>query len=382
LSIVLFIDTNPYLDLYRMIAGRKLLAPLEEQKAHIFVSAQIRDEVLRNKLGCAGSFFSDQFKGTTEAGIPDHLLGIADERIAELRGAFKKASTASDELVKLAGESLSQISRSEDEIYGCLSKIFESAVSPSETEMQRARARREIGNPPGKPADPLGDQITWEQLLTHCNGNEIKRLWIITRDKDFHIKWKKSLHLNARLYQDLANACAGVAPEIYCFDYLADGIFHFGRNAGVPAKTLPTDAEAEIKKETEALPPWGYSTSGIDDATMVVINNQQMRARNFVAAFASGAGGWTPTSLLFSPTAEGGTGNTLTPGAEGGRGATPVSTTAKPSEKPDAHVSQYRDRVAKSRTWDGSGDVDYLAGKGPFARYLRAGLERIGAERP
>jgi hypothetical protein len=27
-------------------------------------------------------------------------------------------------------------------------------------------------------------------------------------------------------------------------------------------------------------------------------------------------------------------------------------------------------------------DVDYLAGKGPLARYLRAGLERIGAEYP
>ena len=27
-----------------------------------------------------------------------------------------------------------------------------------------------------------------------------------------------------------------------------------------------------------------------------------------------------------------------------------------------------------------AGDVDYLAGKGPLGRYLRTGLERIGAE--
>jgi len=76
-DVVLFIDANQYLNLHRMVAGRRLLDSLEEQKAHIFVSVQIVDEVLRNKLRCAQTFFLDKLKGVGEikGTIPDHLLG-------------------------------------------------------------------------------------------------------------------------------------------------------------------------------------------------------------------------------------------------------------------------------------------------------------------
>jgi len=53
MSVAIFIDTNQYLDLYRMVPGKELLEAIEEQRKYIFVSTQIVDEVMRRKLDCA-----------------------------------------------------------------------------------------------------------------------------------------------------------------------------------------------------------------------------------------------------------------------------------------------------------------------------------------
>ncbi len=128
--------------------------------------------------------------------------------------------------------------------------------------MQRARDRKERGNPPGKLEDPLGDQITWEQLLTYCKG--AKQLWIITEDQDYFIRHNKKLLLDPLLYRDLTNAC-GRELNVWAFDKLDDGIIDFSKKAGVKVEDLPTEEEArEIKEEIDALPPLGWIT----DTTM------------------------------------------------------------------------------------------------------------------
>ena len=68
-----------------MVAGKRLLDWLEEQQDHIFISAQIVEEVLRRKLGSAQTFSLDKFKGidAIKAPVPDHLLGISDEKTAD-----------------------------------------------------------------------------------------------------------------------------------------------------------------------------------------------------------------------------------------------------------------------------------------------------------
>jgi PIN domain len=260
MSEIVFIDSNQYLNLYRLVAGAKLLDAMEEQKAHIFVSMQIVDEVVRNKLRCAENFLSDKIKDveTIKAPVPDHLLGISDEKLAEFRGILRQAEQTRSELTKLVADALSRISRSEDDVSKRLGALFDKAVSPTAEEMQRARERKEKGNPPGKRADPLGDQITWEQLLSHCKESKCSRLWIISSDEDYCIKHGKHLLLNSLLRRDLIEAC-GTELEINCFGDLLEGIEHFGRHAGVKAEKLPTEEEAAvIRKEIEALPPRGW----------------------------------------------------------------------------------------------------------------------------
>jgi hypothetical protein len=111
---------------------------------------------------------------------------------------------------------------------------------------------------PGKKADPLGDQLTWEQILTRCSPSS--RLWIVTRDGDFATQYGKKTFLNAALYQDLSKRSQTKA-EVYCFNSIADGITHFAQKTEVNADKLPTPAEIqEINNEQESLPPIGSTT--------------------------------------------------------------------------------------------------------------------------
>jgi hypothetical protein len=169
MSVAIFIDTNQYLKLYGVVEGKELLEAIEEQKKYIFVSTQIVDEVMRRKLGCAEEFLSDKIKelSATDAIVPDHLLGIDDNKVTELRDILQRARDTKKEIRNLGAKALARISRSEDDVSKRLAALFDVAIVPNDDEMRRARDRRERGNPPGKSRDTLGDQITWEQLLIH-----------------------------------------------------------------------------------------------------------------------------------------------------------------------------------------------------------------------
>ncbi len=147
-SDTLFLDTNQYLDLYRLIPQKELLDSLQDLKEYIFVPMQIVDEVLRRKLGIANQFFSEQFKEIDQINktlVPNHLLGIDDTKVTELRSSFSGAKGSRDELRQLADDALNRISRSEDHVSVQLSMLFNDANSPNGAEMGRARERARNG---------------------------------------------------------------------------------------------------------------------------------------------------------------------------------------------------------------------------------------------
>jgi hypothetical protein len=268
MSEILFIDANKYLELYRAISGsgKKLIKFLVDQRAYILVSDQIVDEVLRNKLGIAQASLAKFLKDVEaiNTSVPDHLLGLPRQRIRELRATLEKAKEARKQLGQLATEALSKISRSEDEVSKELNRLFDQSVSPNSEELARARARKEVGNPPGKATDPLGDQISWEQLLSACRIRDCERVWIISSDQDYLTKNEGRCVLNPFLTGDLF-ALRGDAIEIYCFDSLAEGIKHFGENVGVKPENLPSEKEAtQFQQEIESLPPIGWLAANTD----------------------------------------------------------------------------------------------------------------------
>ena len=281
---LLFIDANQYLDLYRTIGGEKLLAPLQEQQSHIFVTTQVVDEVHRQKLKATESFLTTGVKESkpNRTAVPNRLSRIEKAlaiRIVERLQWIHK---------KLSHDLLEQVSQSKDEVSRALASVFSQAVAHTDEELQRARARKERGNPPGKRGDSLGDQLSWEQILSKCKAKPM--LWIITRDSDYGTTHEGKMFLNAALYQDLASLYQS-EPTVFCFANIDDGLRHFADTTGTKAEKLPTPEESkEIKKEQESLPPLGALTDYDDSAGIAILLQDALRLRDSTtlrAAFGS-----------------------------------------------------------------------------------------------
>ena len=61
-------------------------------------------------------------------------------------------------------------------------QVFNQTLPANSGSYSRARIRKELGNPPGKVNDPLGDQLNWTQVLE--NIEKVSALWIVSADND------------------------------------------------------------------------------------------------------------------------------------------------------------------------------------------------------
>lgn len=254
---LLFIDANKFLDLYQTDKGTKVLAPLGEQVDYIFVTQQVVSEVQRNKVRISIEHLADKFKVLKLLGfaMPDHLSGTEADQGKAILGNMGKISEQI-KAVNIAVDALArglveQVSRSEDEVSKALEPIFSRMHRHSSEELQRARDRRELGNPPGKSTNAIGDQLTWEQILTHFKGK--KRLWVISRDGDYGTFHNEKGYLNRFLCDELCAVSPGA--QAFLFKDTIEGIDHFVKNTGVKADSrLTAEEKQEIKKEERSLP--------------------------------------------------------------------------------------------------------------------------------
>ena len=264
---LLFIDTNKYLDLYRLPSkeSKKLLVALREQAEYIFITQQVVSEVQRNQIEEAAQFLQDICKerNIPGFGLPTHLSttytaqqqGIHQQK----ENIKKKIDEMNIEVVAWGLNIMKEISRSEDEVSKALSPIFANAVFHSRKELQKARERKELGNPPGKSnSKSIGDQLNWQQILTHFQGK--KRLWIISKDRDYGITYAGKGFLNCFLYNELCTVAE--KPEVYLFEDLVNGIQDFVNQTEVKVEQPLTSEEVEeIERAERSLPPLTTSTT-------------------------------------------------------------------------------------------------------------------------
>lgn len=284
-----FIDANKYLDLYGTNTGKKLLAPLGEQVGYIFVTQQVVAEVQRNKISVAARFLGQtlsELKLRT-FNVPDHLSGTTagqgEAILNQMGDIVQMINKTNAEVDALASGIVEQISRSEDEVSKALAPIFAKGVPHSDEELQRARNRRELGHPPGKVGNALGDQLTWEQILTHFKGK--KRLWIISRDGDYGTVYNGKGFLNRFLYDELCARAS--APEVYLFEDTVEGIEHFVKTTGVKAEKRLTPEEAkEVKKEEKSLANFGVLSQEYYRWIAELANPSEQVRKIMAAAFA------------------------------------------------------------------------------------------------
>lgn len=179
----IFVDANIYLEAFMTSdpAFQKHIKALVECSDHLFVTRQIVDEVNRNKLTVASRFVDEQLGKISFASIS--LPGFSDELTTSLRELADKSHRLKTQAKDEASRYFEQLSSSSDSVSTLLETVFVLDLTPSDEEMGRARLRRERGNPPGKKADPLGDQISWEQLLSILVDGD--HLFIASRDGDY-----------------------------------------------------------------------------------------------------------------------------------------------------------------------------------------------------
>lgn len=239
----MLIDANKYLDFYRNLSLSPLLVPLLNLRTHILVTRQIVDEVERNKLRVFVEAVQESFKrnGKPAKAAPPMPIMPEDRQGTELKESIKKFNKAADELSKGIDAAFTdlfeKIAQSTDLTSVSLERFFGLPLAAGEEAVSRARSRKEVGNPPGKKSDPLGDQITWEQFVLEIRGQE--KVWIVSSDSDILLEFNGKIRLNPKLHKEVI-AAAGTSVEMHLFTTLADAIPDFITTNGLNQDGLPS----------------------------------------------------------------------------------------------------------------------------------------------
>lgn len=254
---LLFIDANIYLGLYNTNKPefKRLLGSLIELKDNIFVTKQIVDEVNCNKLNIFRQSIDNYIRQANliPTLLPEHLDGEDSKSFSDWNKSRKKLEMliagSNKDLHSILNEVLLGISLSSDNISKSLHEIFSTAHVPGTHEMMKARHRKEIGNPPGKPDDPLGDQLSWEMLLNSLE--KVTSLYIVSTDRDYFSEHKETLYLNPLLVEDIIHNNKSI--EIKLFNKLSEALRDYNKQNQI--KALPNNEELNIisEKESESL---------------------------------------------------------------------------------------------------------------------------------
>lgn len=245
---ILYIDANIYLGFYNSNISefKKLLSTIQELSDKIFFTQQFAYEIDRNKLNVFRQSIENYIKqaSITKTFLPEHLhegnLSKLKVWNNERKKLEKSITESNSELVKILSEILQNISISKDNVSNALLTLYEKSKKPSSDEIRNAQLRKELGNPPGKRMDPLGDQLSWEMLLS--NIPKVNSIWIISKDSDYYTEYNNTLYLNSFLANDLRSLNPKI--EIKVFNKLAEALKEYNKLEKIVS--IPTNDELDI----------------------------------------------------------------------------------------------------------------------------------------
>ncbi len=248
----IFIDANIYLEFYRLDLREfsEILPSLEEIADDVFVTKQIRDEVNRNKLNVTLATCQELVKRVdpSKAGLSASLAADYQAKFGQ-KWPFMldkpQIQVAKNNFSQLIRDRVTAVAGSTDVVSVALGKILRKAKDCSRDELERARSRRERGNPPGKKGDPLGDQISWEQLKAALSDDD--DVWIVTKDTDYSSSFDNVVFLNPSLQEELEELRLRKS-DIHVFNSLAAALVELNKSKPFkkpPDHALMTEAEKE-----------------------------------------------------------------------------------------------------------------------------------------
>lgn len=251
---IFFIDTNVFLDFYRLPgeSAKRQLATLEKHSGILITTEQVRMEFLKNRQKVIAKTISE-LKAPTKDGVP---AIFAESKAA---GALSKKKEASiTYFKKLKAHAINYIEKPAqyDRIFQTLNRIYNqrSPLGLQRTDPTRfqirnlARKRFSLGYPPRKGSDTsIGDAVNWEWIVRCAEKAEgAPHVMIVSRDGDFGVTIDRKTYINDWLYREFKDR-VGSKRKIELTDSLTVALKKMG-------ETVQPEDEAE-EEAILRLPP-------------------------------------------------------------------------------------------------------------------------------
>ncbi|MFD2833772.1 PIN domain-containing protein [Gramella sp. AN32] len=211
LDALIFIDTNIFLDFYRIRKSdisMKYLEEIEKHKDLIITSNQVEMEFKKNRQSVILDSISE-VKKIKNNGLQIPAI-ISNAQAAEMIKKSQKNIDQQQKKLKQQIERILKNPKSNDPVYKSLQKLFknESPYNLNRENKVRfkirnlAKKRFLLGYPPRKKSDnSIGDSVNWEWIIS-CAEKSGKHIILVTRDTDFGSSYEGESYLNDWLDQE------------------------------------------------------------------------------------------------------------------------------------------------------------------------------------
>ena len=253
---LLFIDTNIYLDFYRIRNEVKptFIAHLEAIKEKLVMTDQVEMEFKKNRQNAILEGLNELKppSGTSVPGLLrlDKSAKALDKNIEKGKKSIKKLK---DRMVKV----LENPTRS-DKVYQALQRLFAKRQdidlyrkSPKRYDIRNlAQKRFLLGYPPRKKNDTsIGDSINWEWIV-HVAKEKNADIWIVSRDGDYGVTRENKGYINDWLRQEFKDRVHKKRNVTLCY-LLSHALKEF---------KIPVTKEEELQEEKIASEPSIFET--------------------------------------------------------------------------------------------------------------------------
>lgn len=245
---LLFIDTNIWLDFYRVRneTGLGLLKHAEDISSDIIVTYQLEGEFKRNRQAAI-------LEGMKELKPPPQVPRPGIFSDAQASRVMAKHLKQVEAQVKKLRQKLARVLDNPamyDQVYQACQRIFHREESPIVLgrndklgdSIRRLAFRRFLhGCPPRKRGDTsIGDAFNWEWMI-HCARKNTAELVIVSRDSDYGALFEDKTYVNDDLRQEFGERVSK-KRKLLVYHKLSDALKHFA----IPVSAQEEKAESEI----------------------------------------------------------------------------------------------------------------------------------------
>ena len=211
----IFIDANIYLTYYKMtsLSGKtiKTIEGLEElaKEGILFIPKQIQREVRRNSLRATLESINGNQSAKNLKNIKPEVLFKTIENSDQRKDLIDNINKHKRSQLEEEGRRISEVSNGTDQVSMILDKLWSYAKEHTLEQLEKARWLKEVGEPPGKKSDPLGDQLSWVQFVDECS--DVSEVIIVTRDSDYWYEHDRRHYLHPAL----KDALPGIITHVF-----------------------------------------------------------------------------------------------------------------------------------------------------------------------